>query len=157
MLEKLHQYLNFSPVVRLCLTIVARYDGTLVDWRMVSQPIAFWEVNEGSGTSIELLDDWTAQSLSRVLNKQAAKVPLLLSADQIRFKSFFASNLLYITGISLSKLCSSCEYLRLTPCAIRHRASHALLGMSELWLLASILTICVNCELNQPWSGLTAQ
>ena len=66
----------------------------------------------------------------------------------------YASDVLYLVTLYLSKACVHSIYLRVTPRVRHNRASWAVMALATVWFICSIFMISVNCELNQPWANM---
>jgi len=87
--------------------------------------------------------------------RHAPSFPVL--TENWHLQSAYASDVLYLTTLYLSKCCVHFLYLHLTPNRTHNRASWAVMGLSTVWVICSIFMIGVNCELNQPWANIAAR
>jgi hypothetical protein len=106
----------------------------------------------GLGNSIELVSLNNLQQLQKAINLHfpfQRKIDILQSA--------YASDVLYLITLYLSKCFVHFLYLHLTPNRAHNRTSWAVMGLSTVWVICSIFMIGVNCELNQPWADIAAR
>ncbi|KAJ9612892.1 hypothetical protein H2200_002833 [Cladophialophora chaetospira] len=73
-------------------------------------------------------------------------------------KAAYASNILFITTLWLTKCSTACLYLRLSPNHYHGLASKAaLVGMTIVSLIISIFMIALSCDLAHPWLFIRPQ
>lgn len=68
-------------------------------------------------------------------------------------QSAYASDLLYLIVLGLSKCCTSLLYQHLTTHAARW-IPRSLLGVSIIWTIVSIILIGIRCSRTQPWTDI---
>ncbi|KAK0511131.1 hypothetical protein JMJ35_006683 [Cladonia borealis] len=98
--------------------------------------VVFFAVSKGFGTSIELLGQGDINTVQR---------------------AWVAGDILFLITLYLSKCSLGFLFIRLTPHKIHNKASYAVLGLCTLWVIVSAFVISVNCELNHPWTNISAQ
>ncbi|PWY87736.1 hypothetical protein BO70DRAFT_427637 [Aspergillus heteromorphus CBS 117.55] len=128
--------------VRLALHPPFAYDDyVLLGARTVAiiqSALLFDATSLGLGTSTHLLQP---------TNNQLTQIQTLTTIGDI----------LFLTTLYISKCCVLGIYLRLTPRKPHNRASQATLALCTACLIAAVLVVAVNCELNRPWEGFGAQ
>ena len=65
---------------------------------------------------------------------------------------YYASNLLFVIPLALSKAAVACFLLRLTPVDAQRRAIMTLLSVVAVWGVALFLAITLSCDLSHPWT-----
>ncbi|KAF2165943.1 hypothetical protein M409DRAFT_55306 [Zasmidium cellare ATCC 36951] len=87
------------------------------------------------------------------------KSKTLLSSDALLSvqKLYYASNLLYIVCLAVSKASVTCFILRLTPIEPHTRFLKALLAALIIWAVAFVLLIATSCTASHPWLLLGQQ
>ena len=64
---------------------------------------------------------------------------------------YYASNLLFVIPLALSKAAVACFLLRLTPVDAQRRAITILLSIMAVWGVALFFAITLTCDLSHPW------
>lgn len=67
------------------------------------------------------------------------------------YQRYYASNILFVLAVSLSKASVACFLLQLTPVAKQQRFIHVLLGITIVWGLTFFLAVAFACDLPSPW------
>jgi len=80
-----------------------------------------------------------------------------LRLSLIVLQAWVASDILFLTGLYLSKASLIFLFLRLTPNKLQNKAAWATLGLSTVWVIVSSFIIATNCELNHPWANIAGQ
>ncbi|MCJ1469213.1 hypothetical protein MMC07_007846 [Pseudocyphellaria aurata] len=96
-----------------------------------------------------------AQSIAKmvsVTNGLGRAIDLISPAKLIVVeKTDYASDLLYILTIYLSKVSAVCLFLRVTPIKQHIRFCYGILGTSTVWVVVSEFMLALRCQLGQPW------
>ncbi|KAH6721030.1 hypothetical protein BKA61DRAFT_699310 [Leptodontidium sp. MPI-SDFR-AT-0119] len=66
-------------------------------------------------------------------------------------KAIYASEILYIITIWLTKCSVAFLFIRLSPDRRHTLASYTILGASTIFMFISVLIVSLRCELSQPW------
>ncbi|PYH78868.1 hypothetical protein BO82DRAFT_316641, partial [Aspergillus uvarum CBS 121591] len=103
--------------------------GVAVAVAIAQISVVFYQTHLGWGKSSELLDQSSAERMD---------------------KSAYASDLLYIIVLGLSKCCTSLLYQHLTTHAARW-IPRSLLGLSIIWTIVSVILVAIRCSRTQPW------
>ena len=72
--------------------------------------------------------------------------------DDNDLKYEFASELLYLVVLFLSKCCVSCLFLRLTPGRAHMRMIWAIIIASSVWATISVILVAIRCNPSHPWT-----
>ncbi len=75
-------------------------------------------------------------------------------SDRVRkthVQDVYASDLLYIVGMWLTKCSAAFLFLRLSPDRVHMAAAKALLAASTVFMLISVLAVALRCSLAHPW------
>ena len=77
------------------------------------------------------------------------------SGDRVTVeKALYASQILYLASISLTKISTSFFNARLTRDDKNIRFAHAWTGVCGAWGIASILVVAIRGDIAQPWSAV---
>ncbi|PYI28709.1 hypothetical protein BP00DRAFT_459200 [Aspergillus indologenus CBS 114.80] len=106
--------------------------GVAVAVAITQISVVFYQTHLGWGKSSELLDQASTERMD---------------------KSAYASDLLYIVVLGLSKCCTSLLYQHLTTHAARW-IPRSLLGLSIIWTIVSVILVGVRCSRTQPWTDI---
>ncbi|PYH43872.1 uncharacterized protein BP01DRAFT_392971 [Aspergillus saccharolyticus JOP 1030-1] len=106
--------------------------GVAVAVAITQTSIIFYQTHLGWGKSSELLDP---------------------SHTEAMVKSVYASDLLYILILGLSKCCTSLLYQHLSTHATRW-IPRSILGASIVWTIVAVILVAVRCSRTHPWTDI---
>ncbi|RAH73873.1 uncharacterized protein BO66DRAFT_468296 [Aspergillus aculeatinus CBS 121060] len=106
--------------------------GVAVAVAIAQISVVLYQTHLGWGKSSELLDQSSTERMD---------------------KSAYASDLLYLIVLGLSKCCTSLLYQHLTTHAARW-IPRSLLGVSIIWTIVSVILIGIRCSRTQPWTDI---
>ncbi|OJJ97715.1 hypothetical protein ASPACDRAFT_45812 [Aspergillus aculeatus ATCC 16872] len=106
--------------------------GVAVAVAIAQISVVLYQTHLGWGKSSELLDQSSTERMD---------------------KSAYASDLLYLMVLGLSKCCTSLLYQHLTTHAARW-IPRSLLGVSIIWTIVSVILVGIRCSRTQPWTDI---
>lgn len=127
-------FLAIRLYIRFSISPPFRHDDTvlcLATALSVTQAvIVFLQVSRGFGKSVEQI-----------------RTDNLLEVQKL----VYASDILYLVDLFLSKSCVCLLLIRLTPNRIHVVFFRTLLGFSTFWIVISVFMVALRCDLSQPW------
>ena len=114
----------------------------------------FIEAKHGLGKSIQDVNPPDLVSIQKV---RAQWTGIVTKPRTDKTQGSYASDILFIITLWLTKCSAAFLFLRLTPNYYHVLASRAILAATTVWAVASILMVALRCNLVEPWIFINVQ